>query len=392
MLRDTDFIVFSDDWGRHPFSCRHIMRAFLPDNRLLWVQTIGLRTPRLTMYDLTRACGKIAGWLRPFQERQATETHSNLRIVSPIMLPFNRIACVRALNRRSVVAAVRGAMRAWGMKYPVMLATVPNAADYAGYFGERMVVYYCVDDFSLWPGMNQPELVRAMERDLIKAADLVAVSARTLRAGREGGKGPVRLLSHGVDVAHFSRSAGRPPEAMEGLARPVIGFYGLLDERLDLDLLEAAARARREWTFVFIGNSLVRLDRLSGLPNVLLIPAVPYGDLPRYAARFDVAVVPYLVNRQTEGINPLKLREYIATGKQVVSTPLPEARALAHVIRIGEGAEGFIRAVEEALADTSPPEKRLAALEGESWQDKAELLSGWIAAHLAGSAIQEREQ
>ena len=389
MLKGKDFIVFSDDWGRHPFSCQHIMRHFLPHNRLLWVHTIGLRTPRLTLHDLRRSAEKLASWAAPKRESQRP-LPKNLRMLSPVMIPYAGFRPVRAFNRGSVVRAALAAMADWGLKNPILLATLPNAADYAGRFGESLTVYYCVDDFSLWPGMNQPELVKELEADMLKKADLVVATSKALCLSRTNGKRPSRLLSHGVDLEHFTTAdaANGRPSALREIPGPIVGFFGLIDERLDRDLILRLLEQRPHWSFVFIGHSLVRLDALAAHPNFFRLPAVPYAELPRYAACFDVAIIPYVVNDLTRSINPLKLREYIATGRPVVATPLPEALRLAPAVRTGANVRAFLQAMEEALADASSPESRQAVLAGESWADKAELLSGWMEEALADRAGQ----
>ncbi len=394
LIRNRDFLVFSDDWGRHSFSCRHLMSRFLPHNRMLWVQTIGLRTPRLTLYDLRRSAEKLLSWCAPRAAGGRESLPANLRLLSPVMLPFNRVPGVRALNRESVARAVSRAMRDAGMQSPILLATLPDAGDYAGRFGESLVVYYCVDDFTQWPGMDQPELVRDMENKLLAKADLVAAVSENLRATRTAAHGPTRLLTHGVDVEHFAGADAFHPDPPElaGLGRPLLGFYGLIDGRLDMDLLERVLEARPDWTVACIGALHGGADVAAGLaklerhPNFRRVPAVPYGRLPALASRFDAAVLPYVVNAGTSSINPLKLREYIATGRPVVSTPLPESVRLKGAVRIAGGARDFIAAVEEALADTSPPALRRAALAGETWEDKARLLSAWMEEALAARA------
>jgi hypothetical protein len=105
MIKNHDFIVFSDDWGRHPFSCMHIMKRFLPFNRILWVNTVGMRLPKLTFYDLRRSIEKIGSWFGRSTSRE--ELPANLTVISPVMIPFNNLAGVRKLNRMSVIRAVK---------------------------------------------------------------------------------------------------------------------------------------------------------------------------------------------------------------------------------------------------------------------------------------------
>ncbi|NCC91669.1 MAG: glycosyltransferase family 1 protein [Opitutae bacterium] len=377
MMAGHDFVVFSDDWGRHPFSCQHVMRHFLPANRLLWVNTIGLRLPRPSLYDVRRAAGKVASWLAaPPSEPELP----GLRVISPVMIPFNPLPPVRAFNRHGVVRAVRAAMREWNMTAPILLATVPNAADYLGHIGERLVVYYCVDDFSVWPGMNLPTMVRGMEERLVAEADLILAVSRELQATRQGRRGPTRLLTHGVDVEHFRQAAASQPRpaALADMAGPIIGFYGLIDTHLDLDIVRALVERRSDWSVVLIGTARVDLGELATRPNFRWLPAVPYADLPRYASAFDVAIVPYVLNWHTRTANPLKFKEYLATGKPVVSTPMAEVVEFSDLVLLARGPEEFTLAVERALRQTVRLEDRLDRLAGQSWRDKAGLVSDWI--------------
>ncbi len=385
MLTGQDFIVFSDDWGRHPFSCQHIMQHFLPHNRLLWVNTIGMRTPTLSLYDIKRALGKIHSWVKPAQNTNGhQEIHPNLRILSPFMIPYNTYAPVRAFNAKNVVKAVNAAAQEWGFHNPILLTTQPLAADYLGKLHEALTVYYCVDDFIHWPGMNQPKLVQSMEDSLVRQADLIFAVSDSLCASRRNNKAPTQLLTHGVDIAHFAKAATKQerPAELAHITQPIIGFYGLIDGRFDVDLVESLLKAKPHWHVVCIGAKLIALDTLEKYPNFHSIDAISYDILPSYASCFDVAFIPYHINAQTEAINPLKLREYIATGKPVVSTPMQEALRFDKVIHIGERGSAFISAVEQALQQSPCPEMRAQCLQGESWQDKAELVSHWIDAAL----------
>ncbi len=393
MLEGRDFIVFSDDWGRHPFSCQHIMQHFMPGNRVLWVNTIGMRLPRLSLYDMRRAAEKLRSWVFPVRQDGAAASPDGvgdvvpegLRVISPVMVPFAPLPPVRAFNRRSVVDAVTRNAREMGFRDPVLLATVPNAADYVGHCGESLVVYYCVDEFTVWPGMNLPDMVRDLEADLMRSADLVVAVSDALVRAKGNGRTPTRLLTHGVDVGHFARAAAPQPLPTElaDLRGPVVGFFGLIDSHLDVDIVEHILTARPQWNVVLIGTRRIPLARLERHANFLWLPPVPYADLPRYAYRFDVAVIPYVVNEHTCTANPLKLKEYMATGRPVVTTPMPEALRYAACLHVATDGAGFVDAIERELAAPSDAAPRRAALEGETWRDKAALLSAWIEEGLA---------
>ncbi len=389
MLKGKDFIVFSDDWGRHPFSCQHIMEHFLPHNKLLWVNTIGMRTPTLSLYDMKRACGKIASWLGPKQQEHAQNPlHPNLRILSPFMIPYNIYAPVRSFNTKNVVKSVLRAAEDWGFHDPILLTTQPLAADYLGKLKESLIVYYCVDDFIFWPGMNQPELVKGMEDTLVQKSDLIFAVSDSLCASRTNGREKTKLLTHGVDIPHFAK-ASQPQERPQGLQElrgPIMGFYGLIDKHFDVELVESILKAKPHWQIVCIGTKRISLETLEKYANFQWFDAVSYESLPSYASCFDVAMIPYHVNDHTQTANPLKLREYIATGKPVVTTPMREVFRFEDVIHIAEKGPAFIQAMEKALDMPANNEKRALALQGEAWHEKAELVASWIEQKLPSTA------
>jgi len=356
------------------------MQHFLPGNRILWVNTIGMRLPRLTAYDVKRAMEKIASWTAPAPAR-GEALPDGLQVISPVMIPFSSIPLVRAFNRRSVVGSVRRAMLERGMRAPVLLTTQPLASEFVGELGECAVVYYCVDDFANWPDMNLPELARSMEERLLEQADLVVAVSDHLVRTRRARNGETQLLTHGVDVEHFRQARSLARRGGRGVSKPpVIGFFGLLDKRTDWRLVSGLVERRPEWSFVFIGKTQVPLGELTRFDNFRHVPAVPYDDLPRHAAAFDVAILPYVVDGSTAGISPLKLKEYLALDVPVVSTPLPGVMEFSDLLYIARREE-FEAAVADAL-QAGVKRHQAEWIEGEAWETKAETLSGWIEALL----------
>ena len=384
MIEGRDFIVFSDDWGRHPFSCQHIMSRFLTQNRLIWVNTIGMRNPRLTMYDLKRSLEKIRGWFAP-KKPHVTQHVENLTIIRPVVTPYNNWALFRARNRYSVIRTVRAAMAEQGMRRPIVITTVPYSVDYLGAFDEAATVYYCVDEFTQMPGLNH-RFVAQKEEELMERVDLVCATADELcRNKTRRGVEPL-LLPHGVDFDLFASAQADPVTHFPGIPRPIIGFFGAISPWLDFDLIFALAEAHPEWSFVFIGPVDMDVSRLMALPNFRLLGKVPYRELPAYAASFDVALIPFLVNELTISVNPLKLMEYLACGLPVVSTRLPEVARYADMVYLGDTAEEFGEAIASALAADSPALKMLRreTARGKSWDAVAEFMSDAIERVIGG--------
>jgi glycosyltransferase involved in cell wall biosynthesis len=152
----------------------------------------------------------------------------------------------------------------------------------------------------------------------------------------------------------------------------------LIDDHVDLELLQYLTENRPDWSFIFIGPVKVNIDNLRGHKNAHFYPPVPYLDLPKYLACLDVCILPYKVNELTRNSNPLKLKECLAAGKPVVSTPLPEIVKLREAVRVAVGKEEFLTQISDAL--TSPFNRTVAdkVLQGEDWSIKAQKMSGYI--------------
>jgi glycosyltransferase involved in cell wall biosynthesis len=378
IISGRDFIVFSDDWGRHPFSCQHIMQHFLPRNRILWVNTIGMRNPSLTAYDIKRSFEKIWGWLKQ-REKDEVQPVENLTVINPVMTPYNNISFVRSCNRSRVVRAVKQKMALLKFRDPIVITTLPNAADYVGDLGESFSVYYCVDDFTHWPGVDG-QLVTEMEEALLQKVDLVCASSEELcrKKSRLGNK--LALLAHGVDFDHFQVE----PVKKRSENRPVVGFFGALSSWLDFGLLEQLARMRPDLDFVFIGPADTDISSLEKFDNVRLAGRIHYHELPEAAADFDVAIIPFSITEMTRSVNPLKLMEYLACGLPVVSTPLPEVKKFADNIYLADSAEEFSSAIDLALAEdsTARQKKRRELARQFSWEKVAGILSSLIEENL----------
>ena len=377
--RQTDagamsFIVFSDDWGEHPSSCQHLFRQIAGRFPVLWVNTIGMRQPKLAWSDVRKAWLKVSKMLRGARDgRRERVSDVPVHVCQPFMLPFSSIGGVRRFNRRSVLRAVREAAAALSLRHIVVVSTVPNACDYVSDLGADRVVYYCVDDFTQWPGLEH-DLVRAMERQLIDRSDvLVATSTELHRKLAAGSDKSPHLLTHGVDIGLFSGEATSEHACLAHIPKPRAGYFGLFDERSDQALISAVAAANRHIAFVFTGPVATDVSVLQREPNIYFTGSVDYAELPVLVKGLDALFIPYLVNAFTASISPLKLKEYLVTGKPVIVTPMAEAVRLAEHISIASDASEWTKALNAALRADVPARRKtvVAALQGESWAEKA---------------------
>lgn len=251
-----------------------------------------------------------------------------------------------------------------------------------GLLGERMVVYHCVDEFSKFTGTNESAILE-MEHQLMGKADVVVVSSSKLYETKRRYNPNTVLVTHGVDVAHFRTAClpgTRPPADCAGLKGPVIGFFGLIADWVDLEVVRYLAEARPQWSLVLIGEIQTGTSALGGLSNVHLLGRRPYQSLPSYCKAFDVAILPFVVNELTIAANPLKLREYLAAGLPVVATPLPEVLKLDGLVRTARTPAEFLDRIEALLAEgkRGPDANISRRMECESWDSKVEELSKTI--------------
>jgi GT2 family glycosyltransferase/glycosyltransferase involved in cell wall biosynthesis len=221
-------------------------------------------------------------------------------------------------------------------------------------FGWR-VVYDCMDWHAGF-STNEPAMLE-LEAWLTHASDVIWVTSQALLQEQRRYRTRCYLVPNACDFEHFSVSLAPPPEALAGLPRPLIGYYGAISDWFDTTLVADVARRRPEWSFVLIGSTFgADLTPLQGLSNVHLLGEQPYSALPAYLHAFDVCIIPFRLTPLTEATNPVKLYEYLSAGKPVVSVPLPEIEAVASegLVYTASGAEAWVQVVERALREDTP--------------------------------------
>ena len=377
-LGSTDsLLVFADDWGRHPSSAQHLVRHLLDRHPVYWVNTIGTRTPGFDWASVKRGFEKVRHWFRRSSLASAGDT--NLHVLNPRMWPWFNSSSSRWLNRKLLMrqlAPLLGALP----ELPVAVTTIPLVSELIGLLPVRRWVYYCVDDFGQWPGLDQTTLQR-MEKKLVDEADTIIAVSETLqdRLARMGRSS--HLLTHGVELDFWAKlPEGAGLAALEGVERPLVVFWGVLDRRMDTTFLERLSAAMARGTIVLAGPAADPDPALGRLPRVRQLGSLPFAQLPTLARGAAVLVMPYADLPVTRAIQPLKLKEYLATGKPVVVRDLPATRAWADCLDLADTPEAFVRAVQQRLATglTANQEAARARLAGEGWTEKARSFERWV--------------
>jgi len=362
--------VFSDDWGRHPSSCQHLVRQLLDRHSVRWVNTIGTRRPSVDYYSIKRGLEKLGGWLAG-NHSSTGRSNANPVVMAPFMLPSFGSSLSRRINASLLTRSLTQTMSS-GLE-SVAITTLPIAADLVGRLPVSRWVYYCVDDLSEWPGLDKSVLER-MERELLDKVDAVVavsenLSKRLHSLGRES-----TLLTHGVDMELWSRPVNPSVSILSRLEAPYLVFWGVVDQRLDFECIQCLSRMLTAGSIILAGPENNPDPRLHKLANVHLTGPIDYEQLPGLAAAASVLIMPYRDSAVTRAMQPLKLMEYLSTGKPVVCADLPAVQPWRGACHTYESTEEFAAVAISNLDATIPVAQALcrAQLQGHSWATKAE--------------------
>lgn len=385
-------VVFSDDWGRHPSSCQHIVQHLLADYEVLWVNTIGTRGPRLDLATIRRAAGKFLA-RPPAPARDANDASRRPRVLNPLMWPWFRTSFDRRINRTAILRALKQPVAA--LPRPcVAVTTIPLVADLVGHLAVDRWVYYCVDDLAAWPGLESGPL-QAMERELVAKVD-AAISVSDVLQQRLNSIGcNSTVVSHGVDLRHWQQPQANATvsESLLAAPHPWVVFWGLIDERLDAEWLRKLADAMTQGSLVIAGPAVCRDHRLLHHPRIAFPGAFPYAELPALAQQAAVLVMPYRPMPATEAMQPLKLKEYLGTGLPCVVRRLPATMAWQDCADLADTSDEFVTTVLARLQSGLPASQQEARsrLATESWAAKAQEFEASLQAALGAPGSRKTE-
>ncbi len=379
MLSNRNIIYFANDWGAdHKTSSHHIAEELMKTNRVLYIETGGMRKPRRSKRDLKRVFARLFSWARG-----ARKINDNLYIHSLIIFPFhNKLA--RKVNAALNSLTLRRAMRRYAFSDPILWFVAPHVSYLADDLGKDLTVYYCTDNVAGMPDVDRPAIEK-LEDELLKKSDVVFATAEYLcdRLRCKGFNKDIFYSPHAVDFKHFSRAREEDLEIadeLKSLKRPVIGYVGLIEKWLDLDLVAHIAKARPGWTIVLIGRIAAPVGGLARFSNIRFLGIRSYQELPRYLKGFDVAILPFKINELTKSVNPIKIKEYLAAGKPVVATALPEVYKMKEFVEIADSPENFVAKIEYLLQNDNDGRigERMRFVKQDNWHDRVERISDVI--------------
>jgi glycosyltransferase involved in cell wall biosynthesis len=373
--RDIVCVGFAD-WDTELWTNQHhLMSRLATGNRVLFVESLGLRRPQLAGRDLRRIARRLRTGLRG---PRPAGGGGGLHVLSPLVLPVHGNRAVDALNRRLLPVLVARAARRLGMREPVLWSYVPQAEVLLDALSPSLVVYHCVDDISAHERIDTASF-RAAEARFARRADLVLASAPELVRRMRELSDRVLEAPNVADTDLFATalSPGPTDPALAALPAPRLLFTGAISAvKLDMGLLAELARARRDWSVVLVGpvglgDPRTDPSALAAEPNVHLLGPRPYERLPEVLRGADAGLIPYVRSELTDSIFPMKVYEYLSAGLPVVATELPALSGVAEVTRAPDAA-GFQAALARELAADSPQRRaeRSARAAAHSWDER----------------------
>jgi glycosyltransferase involved in cell wall biosynthesis len=398
MQNETILCIAPRDWHGLWKDTQSIMSRIAAQNRVLYFDP-GHDGQVSALHDLIDN-------LPNFFQLRAEEVQRNLTVIpTPSSLPHARrylprsvlritMPLVLSVNVRILARHVRRAVKALNVEHPILWLYNPYHAGLVGKFGEKLTCYFNYDEFADYVANRRiKDLIRQCEAELCGRVDIVFATSHAQCQVRSTYNPHTYWIPNAVDFELFNRAllpGLAVPDDIARVPRPIIGYAGRLATQIDVELLHRVAKAYPECSLAFVGPDELpntqAVQALRAQPNVFFLGWKPPSDLPNYLQVFDVALIPYrLVGHVLSGY-PTKLHEYLAAGRAVVATTMPELRPYGHVLYIGESEDDFVRRVGEALHDHAPSaiEARLAVARENTWDRRVaeiyRILDPWLSA------------
>jgi glycosyltransferase involved in cell wall biosynthesis len=348
-----------------------MMRELSKHVPVLYVNSIGMRTP--SVREGSMFARRIARKLRSFR-RGLVEVQPGFHVYSPLAVPGAK-ASARAA-KFSLAFQVRTATRRCGIRRPLAWVACPPAVNVLDDLDPVVTVYQRTDRFEQYHGVDF-EQISEFDRQLKERADLVLFCAQELYESEKRACRQAAFIDHGVDFDHFAAAAvaqqesGTEPDDMQAIARPRIGFIGGIDAHtLHADLFLGVAGQLPDLQFVMVGACSLP-DGWCTLPNVHFLGQRPYELVAAYMAACDVLIMPWNQNDWIKACNPVKLKEYLAVGKSIVSTPFPEIAFYRDHVDVADNADAFAALIRQRLAVPAEVAAQRTRVQAHDWTSKA---------------------
>lgn len=386
MLKNEDIICLSSiDWDFIWQGHQEIMSALARNgNRVLFIENTGVRAPGIK--DIPRLKKRIQNWFKGV--KGIRREMDNLYVFSPLVLPFPYSRIARWINLHLVLPVLEKWMKVTDFNNPIVWTFLPTplSIDIADNLVKQVIIYYCIDNFSA--SSVSVKKIRSSEINLLKKADLVFVTSQALYSYCSNYSDKVYIFPFAVNFQEFEKARLKQedflPDEFRDIKRPIAGYVGGVHKWIDQNLIKEVAEKYPGYSFVFVGPLQTDTSLLTKLKNIYFLGHREHGQLPHYIKAFDVCVIPYLITDYTRNVYPTKLNEYLAIGKPVVSSYLPEITSFNekynNIVYLARNTEEFGKSIKLAINEDNEDlrKKRIEVAKENSWENRIEQMSGLI--------------
>jgi glycosyltransferase involved in cell wall biosynthesis len=366
-----EFICFGsgDQWGRAPTSRYHLLNRLSKKHKFLYVESIGIRRPKVLAKDLRKIFQKLTLFLKGVRV-----VNQNLWVVTPLIIPLPEVLALRKINNillRLIISYYKFRM---SMHNPIIWANIPSVEQIFCSYKSPLKIYYCPDRFSAFPFV-QKKIVESMEKKIVEAADLVIGTSKSLVNYLETYNKPVIYLPHGVDYEHFAKALNYcqcPPQLLN-IKGKIVLYFGRVDEWFDTAAVKNLAERNKTVNIVILGDIATDVSLIKKLSNVHFLGFIAYQRLPNFLHYADCCILPFQLNELVENVNPLKVYEYLAAGCPVVASPLPELLNHSEYVSVYHNADEFERLILIELEKGKGSRRSVISnsVRNQSWEEKA---------------------
>lgn len=392
MLKGENIICFAgEDWGTHnPLAKTHLMTKLAKRNRILFVESIGIRRPERSRKDLERVRNKLKKWFKGY-----IKINDNFYVVAPLAIPYHSKRFIAFINKILLIIQLRFYQLLLGFNKPILWICIPTAASVIGYLNEKFLIAHIFDRCEYVPGLGvkTQQYIRKQMDILISRADICFVAGLMILRDNLHLNPRCYFVDHGVDYDHFGKALldeTPMPKDIKKIPSPIVGYVGNIEkENIDYELFKHIARRQPGWNLVIIGAVHSDFQEFNGIPNIYLLGRKDYYKLPNYLKAFDVAIIPFKISEWIKAVSqPLKLREYLAAGRPVVSTLEPEEEKFSKLIKFSSDHDMFIKLIDESMRQNSIEKIRMRrdAVKHETWDERLATIE-----NLVLSVMRERE-
>lgn len=378
--RNFDSIICfgGEDWWYHNRAHvdMQLMRRFAQWGTTLYINSLVMQKPKLGqgrkfIQKLIRKAISIFTGLK--------KSDAGFWVYSPFSLPVHHIRWASRCNEILLRFQIEYVKRKLAMKNPIIWVACPAACPTALKLKPGTLVYQRTDRFEEFPGVDQ-EVISEFDRSLKAKADLTIFVNNTLYQEESKQCSRAFYLDHGVDYELFASADKSPykPRDIADIPNPIVGFFGgIADHTTDINLIKNVVDLLPEMSFVFVGSVSDEFSTLmESRKNVWILGQKSYEEIPHYGKLFSVAIMPWNQNEWIQACNPIKLKEYLALGKPIISTPFNELNKYRDVVYIAKTAQNFAEAIKKALAEDDPDliSVRRQKVSNTTWDSKAQIV------------------